>query len=420
MNEIIYNKLDLISNMLHKYYKEILKEELEDNIEILQNDINKLCALLKTLEELGFKNYKSFLFKYIYNINEYNIDVIKNNKIIISKNIQKIGKPFDKACDPFKNYGQCTIIKNGKYHIIKYSPAYKLLIESDLQLNKIDNKEITDNIITMLKSIPGIIIYYKNQKVQGNFNKNKFYIFKEFKPLKLFYGFGIRYSEINNLSNQINKEILKASKPIIILFILVYLLLIFVMYIILFTIFRKHIIFIEKVLNEYNKKATTDKLTGLLNRTGFDNAIKEVNCKTFLIIDLDNFKYINDTFGHYIGDAILKEFAYILKHYFSRDIICRWGGDEFIVCTNKPKEDIKKIIKKINEDLLILQKEFDKYIRKKLTISVGGCNNPNLDFQKKFNNADLALYKVKKTGKGNIIFFEDLDYVKIEKDDIKK
>lgn len=58
---------------------------------------------------------------------------------------------------------------------------------------------------------------------------------------------------------------------------------------------------------------------------------------------MDNFKYINDTFGHERGDEILIKFSKLLKKYFEDDIICRWGGDEFIVLTDKNKENIKKL-----------------------------------------------------------------------------
>ena len=312
------------------------------------------------------------------------------------------------------------IIKNNKFYLIKYSPAYKLIIETDFNINNIDKNKISENLLTMLKTIPKIIIYQNGKKIIGNFKNNEFYIFDEFKPLNIFFGFGIKYGKIEKLSNDINNEVIKALKPFIWTVIITYLLLIVFFYFIFFTVFRKKIIFIEKVINEYNKKALIDKLTGVYNRLGFENEIEEKECNYFLILDLDNFKYINDNFGHKKGDEILKEFAWLLKKYFRNDIIGRWGGDEFLICTNKNKDQIQSIIETINEHLKEIQKSFDKTMNKKLSLSAGACSNKNLDIQKRFHNADLALYKVKKSKKGHILFYNEIDYIKIEREDINK
>jgi len=422
INEIMDNRLYLIKNVLNKYYKSLLTDKIKDKEKLIENNTDKLIILLKTLKSLNFKNYKPFLFKYIYYLYDEEIDVIQDNKIIISKKLENIGKKFDykNICDPFKNYGKCTLKKGNKFYLIKYSPAYHLIIETDFNVKNIDKSEINKNILAMLKSIPGLIIYQNGKKITGKLKKDEFYFFEQFKPLNIFFGFGIKYSKIEKLSNDINKEVLKGLKPFIWTVIIIYLILIVFFYFIFFTVFKQKIIFVEKALDEYSKKATTDKLTGVYNRRGFEHEAEDKKYKYFLILDLDNFKYINDTFGHEKGDEILKEFSWLLKKYFKNDIIGRWGGDEFLICTNKDKEQIISIIETINRHLQEIQKQFDKTLIKKLSVSAGCCDNPNLDFQKKFNNADLALYKVKKSKKGNILFYKDIDYIKIEKEDISK
>jgi len=416
INENIYNRLYLIKNVLNKYYKSLLTNKIKNQERLIENDTDKLIILLKMLEKLNFKNYKPFLFKYIYNFYDEDIDIIKNNKIIISKNPENIGKRFDykKICNPFENYGKCTVRKESKFYLIKYSPAYHLIIETEFNIENINKSDINKNILSMLKSIPGIIIYQNDKKITGEFKKDEFYFFKRFKPLNIFFGFGIKYSKIEKLSNDINKEVIKALKPFIWTVIIIYLVLIVFFYFIFFTHYRKKIIFVEKVLEEYSKKATTDKLTGVYNRRGFEKALEKSLCQHFLIVDLDNFKYINDNFGHEKGDEILKEFAWLLKKYFKNDIIGRWGGDEFLICTNKNKKQIINIIETINRHLQEIQKKFDKTLTKKLSLSAGCCDNPNLDIQKRFANADLALYKVKKSKKGNVLYYKDIDYIKIE------
>ncbi|WP_456471250.1 GGDEF domain-containing protein [Caminibacter sp.] len=421
INENMDNRLYLIKNVLNKYYKSILTNKIKNQEKLIENDTDKLIILLKTLEKLNFKNYKPFLFKYIYNLYDEDIDIIQNNKILISKNPENIGKRFDykKICDPFENYGKCAVIKENKFYLIKYSPAYHLIIETEFNIENIDKSDINKNILSMLKSIPGIIIYQNGKKITGEFKKDEFYFFEQFKPLNIFFGFGIKYSKIEKLSNDINKEVIKALKPVILTVIIFYLILIAVFYLMFFTVFRKKINFIEKVLDEYSKKATTDKLTGVYNRRGFEKALEKFPCQHFLIVDLDNFKYINDTFGHEKGDEILKEFAWLLKKYFKDGIIGRWGGDEFLICTNKNKKQIISIINTINKNLRKIQQQFDSKMEKKLSLSAGACSDKEAPFEERFKNADLALYKVKKTKKGNILFFKDIDYIKMEKKDLK-
>ena len=173
----------------------------------------------------------------------------------------------------------------------------------------------------------------------------------------------------------------------------------------------------EKAFNEFKQKARFDKLTNLYNREGFETEFKKVKYGTLLILDLDNFKYINDTFGHEKGDEILKEFAWQLNKYFKEDLIGRWGGDEFLIATNKDKKLIKEIAEKINCVLQKMQEKFDKNKSKELSLSVGGANN-TITFEEKFKRADLALYKVKKLGKKGCLFYDEIDYIKMEKEDI--
>ena len=415
----IENKIDLIKKLTDNYYKYLKDIAIKEKIENTKTDVFKILSILKTLKKLKFNNIKPFLLEYVSYQFKNDIEIIKNNRIIVSKRFHKLGKTVTLPCNPITNSGSCSVIKNGKYYYLVYSPYYKMIIETDVDLD-IDYSPIKQKIIEILKKTPNIIIYSDGKKITGNFEKDSFYIFDKFKPLNIFFGFGIKYGEIESISKTINSEIKKAVLPHIYTYLIVFFIIILIFYIMLFVLFKKKITLVHNIFTEYKEKATVDKLTGVYNRAGFEHKIQDQKCSHFIITDLDNFKYINDTFGHDKGDEILKEFAWLLKKYFKNDIIGRWGGDEFLICTDKNKKQISEFIQTINEHLQEAQKQFDKKLTKQVSVSAGCCDNPSLDLQKRFANADLALYKVKKSKKGNVLFYKDIDYIKIEKEDINK
>ena len=150
------------------------------------------------------------------------------------------------------------------------------------------------------------------------------------------------------------------------------------------------------------KKAEYDALTGILNRRAFDEVCAASEQRkepiALLLIDFDNFKNINDTYGHAGGDLALKELARLLSEAFrSVDYVARIGGDEFAAillnCPVPAAETIKNKIFRINEAL----SQFKEI--KPLSISVGVAFSDEGFSQTLFKNADSALYLVKEKGK---------------------
>jgi len=97
---------------------------------------------------------------------------------------------------------------------------------------------------------------------------------------------------------------------------------------------------LHKKTKKYEEMASVDQLTGLYNRYKFTELfvslyatmVKRENDMSLIMLDIDHFKNINDTYGHNIGDKVLVDISNILKHYFRNvDIIGRWGGEEFVV-----------------------------------------------------------------------------------------
>ncbi|MEA3512658.1 MAG: diguanylate cyclase [Campylobacterota bacterium] len=170
---------------------------------------------------------------------------------------------------------------------------------------------------------------------------------------------------------------------------------------------------IEKTEN-LETKASTDFLTQLYNRRKFDSLmgyeIKQVQRNkdrylSVIILDIDGFKYVNDTYGHDIGDNILQDIANILKiSSRNSDIVCRWGGEEF--CLGLPNTDIENgilVAEKIR--LTIEGYVFTKELR--ITCSFGISQLHETDtYNELFKRADEALYKAKHTGKNKVVIEE--------------
>ena len=119
---------------------------------------------------------------------------------------------------------------------------------------------------------------------------------------------------------------------------------------------------LELLLEQNTIKSVTDALTGLNNRPFLENELSKLladdNCGTLFMIDLDNFKKMNDTYGHMVGDEVLKIFADVLKLYARReDLLCRLGGDEFVTFY-KELTDKDIVAKKATILLELLQKRW--------------------------------------------------------------
>jgi len=162
----------------------------------------------------------------------------------------------------------------------------------------------------------------------------------------------------------------------------------------------------EKILY---KQATEDFLTGLYNRDKFKtlfnymlNTSKRENKKlAFAIVDIDFFKNVNDTYGHLVGDDVLKTLSTILKDNIREsDIVARWGGEEFVIAMLvHDQSEAKFLLEKLR--LLIENHKFDMI--DELTCSFGtSISKPNEDKDILFKRADDALYEAKANGRNRV------------------
>mgnify|MGYP000028267373 CR=1 FL=1 len=173
-----------------------------------------------------------------------------------------------------------------------------------------------------------------------------------------------------------------------------------------------------RIIGSYNLKleqlATIDELTQLINRRSFNQHLSnQINYSkrsekplSVLFIDIDDFKSINDKFGHSLGDEVLKTFANILKANTRKtDLIARWGGEEFVVAfldTSKERSlTLANKIREATQDSLALQ----SLTNKEITVSIGLTELQEKDtIDMLITRADDAMYEAKTKGKNRVEF----------------
>jgi diguanylate cyclase (GGDEF)-like protein len=172
---------------------------------------------------------------------------------------------------------------------------------------------------------------------------------------------------------------------------------------------KAHLIALEKL-------SVTDQLTGLRNRRYFDDhfAIERKRAKRYnkalslIMIDIDNFKKINDAYGHQVGDSVLQSFSNLLQENVRpSDTISRWGGEEFIILLpSTSSENAIVVAQKIQSAVNLYH--FSEVGN--LTASFGVSNvEPNSNSNRdSVNQADQALYEAKKQGRNRVVAFKDI------------
>lgn len=158
------------------------------------------------------------------------------------------------------------------------------------------------------------------------------------------------------------------------------------------------------------EKADRDSLTGLYNRS---YAVEKINgmlqefspapecVHACVLMDLDNFKKLNDTLGHQKGDQALQDVANILRQHFREyDIVCRLGGDEFLIFVqNIPRNVIEKNIGSLLKKLTLTYEKEEKKVCITVSAGIYLVKEPGHDFRELYQKADETLYRVKNSSK---------------------
>jgi diguanylate cyclase (GGDEF)-like protein len=161
------------------------------------------------------------------------------------------------------------------------------------------------------------------------------------------------------------------------------------------------------------EKVNIDKLTNAFNREYFENNIENIineNYKNHLetavvMVDIDFFKKVNDTYGHDVGDEVLKDFVDILKlnSRFHDDVLIRWGGEEFLMIVSiKDKNTLLNVLEKYRDAI----EKHNFPIVGKITCSIGASiYNNSKSIKDTIKESDVALYEAKTSGRNKAVLF---------------
>lgn len=167
----------------------------------------------------------------------------------------------------------------------------------------------------------------------------------------------------------------------------------------------------------YSDLSMLDPLTGLYNRRGLKNRLENIlenhaGSHFVLLLDIDNFKAYNDNYGHAMGDQALARVSVAIRDAVrSRDIVTRYGGEEFLVLLTNVNESIaRKLSERIRQYVLNLEipHRFNDRVATHVTISAGFAPLHEEDFDSALANADRALYLAKNRGRNTILSYEDI------------
>lgn len=164
------------------------------------------------------------------------------------------------------------------------------------------------------------------------------------------------------------------------------------------------------------KTAYMDKLTQVYNRNYLQESEDFINLNDYLLatLDIDYFKTVNDTYGHDVGDKILKQVANIilLTVRTNDDIVIRYGGEEFVILAKIKRGDnlsalnvIERIFKNIQDNHFYLNKH--DYMNITVSIGVNIVPHKSRTFSEAFKLADIALYNAKNKGRNNIVIYDE-------------
>lgn len=172
---------------------------------------------------------------------------------------------------------------------------------------------------------------------------------------------------------------------------------------------------LEAQRQEFEFRSKCDLATGLLNKDTFrfevENYLQERNrglTDALIIVDIDDFKLVNDSYGHLIGDEVIAKLAILLREQFEGELCGRFGGDEFVIFLRGVGEmdGVEMQVEELREKFSMIGFGKEKNVHNTISIGVSYNNGINASYKSMFSCADEALLKAKEYGKNRVAFFE--------------
>ncbi|MEN8904889.1 MAG: diguanylate cyclase [Clostridiales bacterium] len=383
----MFLKLELQENKAKKILEEAYNLFEEIGSEYYQDVVRKELGITESEKDLRKNVLKEIVFnKKISSIISLSHDI---SSILDLDNL--LTKVLDITMELSRAQNGHIFIKN------EYSENMDLIIE---KINDVETNYISENIIkeVLYKGEP---VLTSNASFEDKFSSYQSVVKNDLKsilclPIKYYDEIKGVCFLVNNLSNAVFKE-----EDIMILN----------------SIMTQAAISIENA--KLYRMAVTDGLTGLIVHKHFKFLLeKEVSRSlrfqkhfTLIMFDIDNFKRINDKYGHQAGDQVLINISKITKeNYRSSDILARYGGEEFaVILTETSKNGAVECTKRLREKIEKFEIDFDGY-KIKVTVSIGIAFFPedSSDDIELFKFADKALYFSKETGRNRITLYKDI------------
>ncbi len=179
------------------------------------------------------------------------------------------------------------------------------------------------------------------------------------------------------------------------------------------------------MVSSLQNKAEIDRLSGVMNKSTFQDEVEKripegngEDILVFVMIDMDNFKQINDNLGHIYGDQVIIRQGKLLRGFYDENtVIGRMGGDEFALfteCRDVSEAEIREAVsERMDQVMELFNREFE-FEMKDYTLSISSgvyiTRRKDTDFTEMYERADLALYRAKRNGKAQYCFYgEDAD-----------
>lgn len=315
--------------------------------------------------------------------------LVKHNILITPSNYEKFFKIFCYLAEKGKDISDTEVFslyENEVENSVNLPDGYALEIENRKVL-----AENLERIATAIdQKLQEAIITINNHQVNIDTQTNN--IIKEAKEADVEDKFRKILEELSVLRNQNNSLISKLEE------------------------YHREIINLNTELKIAKQEANMDFLTGLHNRRSFERALSDLirdfyEMKyyfSFILVDIDDFKKINDKYGHTVGDIVLREVAYVFKAFLrANTIIARTGGEEFgIVLPGTTLEDALSVAERIRNILENREINLGNNNVIKITASFGVTQiKEGDDINSVYSRADKALYKAKNNGKNRVEHF---------------